>query len=156
MHRGELAWKTVSGVRDLHSNYHCFEHANTKKKTWFKHKHGRALTLPSAKLSTNSFHRSLQWPFIITVITFLSSISLGSWVDVKYLPLRRGLWVRMAQKSRLAGVLQNVTGCSRTSWCFWYTALDILCIGHMNLQIDPLLVHTLPAPSSTLRPSLSR
>lgn len=33
------------------------------------------------------------------------------------------------QKSMLAFILQNATGCSRISWYFWHTAFDILCIG---------------------------
>ena len=32
------------------------------------------------------------------------------------------------QKSMLACILQNPTGCSRTSWYFWHTTFDILCI----------------------------
>lgn len=34
-----------------------------------------------------------------------------------------------SRKSMLACILQNVTGCSRTSWYFWHIAFDILCAG---------------------------
>ncbi len=33
------------------------------------------------------------------------------------------------QKSMLACILQNPTGCSGTSWYFWHTVLHILCTG---------------------------
>ncbi len=40
-----------------------------------------------------------------------------------------------SQKSMLACILQSATGCSRTSWYFWHTALDILCNGTYQILL---------------------
>ena len=69
---------------------------------------------------------------ILQVISLISThlCPLCGSVDVTYLPLRRGLWVRKnSQKIMLACILQNATRCSRTSWSFCHTAFDMVCIG---------------------------